>query len=172
MQKRSERHSRQKRPFHKKIVIAVIIAITIPLSSLTVLVADADENITSILKDWFTKQETDAIEEIDNSISKVQDEQVKRLKSTIKDMLDEQKEEMNTIVDTEKQKRTESLEAYTDELIAEFKEEYPDTIELPTSELDNTIETAKKQMEKTIEEAVASESDIEESDDKGKEMND
>lgn len=167
MQKRSDRHRLKKTPFHRRLVLIIVFCFTASLGSMTVLAADSEGNISSVLKDWFTKQETEAIDDIDTSVTKVQDEQTERLKKKLHDMLEEEKEDVDALIESEKQERTDALEDYADELIADFKEEHSEADnfdDLPTSELDGIIDTAEEEMDEAVQESDVKETSDEASD--------
>lgn len=134
-----------------KMTIATILLLTITLGSFSALAADG--KISSILNDWFSKQETEAIDEMDASISKVQKEQTERLKTTLQEVLDQQKQELAHFLNAEKQNRAEALVAYADELIEEFKLEQSKEQELDVTELDAIMKDAVEKMDAAVENA-------------------
>jgi len=149
MRKKQHANSHTKRFTFIKIAIAATLFLLFTLGSFSVLAAEG--NIASILSDWFSKKEKEAITEIDETITKTQEEQTERLKKTLQEILAEQQEELTQFLDSEKEKRAEALEAYADELIEEFKSEHSADGTPYVEEMNEIMENAMEQMDTVVE---------------------
>ncbi|WP_337017651.1 hypothetical protein [Oceanobacillus massiliensis] len=140
---RKEKHKRiggRSRSISLKIMIGSILSFIVISGSIGV--AFADQDLESVLLNWFNKKEASAISEIDLAVEKEKAAQMKRLKSAMQEEIKKSEIELDNFKETEKQKITASLKQYADQLINGM-------------EIDNTEEKSelKSQLESILSEA-------------------
>ncbi|HLR52105.1 MAG TPA: hypothetical protein VK072_04440 [Candidatus Avamphibacillus sp.] len=130
MKSRRERHKRKKLPF-KKILIGAVLLIGVVGSSVTITFADQD--IESLLTNWFDNTKDEALQDLEEAVSKEQKEQTKRLKEELQSEVEAAEKQLNQFTEEQKEKILKELQRYTDQLI--------DSIEITNEEKEKEIET-------------------------------
>jgi len=129
MKSRRETHKRKKLPF-KKILIGAVLLIGMIGSSVTITFADQD--IESLLTNWFDNSKGVALQELEKAVSNEQKEQTERLKEELQSEVEEAEKELNHFTKEQKEKVLKELQQYTDQLI--------DSIEINNEEKEREIE--------------------------------
>src|SRR5699024_2785507 len=130
MKSRRETHKRKKLPF-KKILIGAVLLIGVVGSSVTITFADQD--IESLLTNWFDNTKDEALQDLEEAVSKEQKEQTKRLKEELQSEVEAAEKQLNQFTEEQKEKILKELQRYTDQLI--------DSIEITNEEKEKEIET-------------------------------
>lgn len=80
-------------------------------------VAFADQDIETMLINWFNKQKNNSIELIEAAIMSEKETQMHRLKKELQVEIDNAEQQLNEFTEEEKEKRVNGLRIYTDELV-------------------------------------------------------
>lgn len=114
MKSRRETHKRKKLPF-KKILIGTVLLIALIGSSVSVVFADQD--IESLLSNWFHENQVEAVDELEKSVKKEKDVQTKRLKEELQSEVEKAEEELVQFTEHQKDKVSSELKKHVDNLI-------------------------------------------------------
>ena len=145
MLSRSERYKLQKKKRRLfQVFGALIISVTI---SSGVTTANADQDISSLLTNWFNGKQTQSIQEIDKAITAEKELLKVELKEALKAEMKGAKAELDNFTAAEKNDRIASLNKYADELIAKINIDNTKEKEKVTDELNKIIEQAIKKMD-------------------------
>ena len=114
MKSRRETHKRKKLPF-KKILIGTVLLIALIGSSVSVVFADQD--IESLLSNWFHENQVEAVDELEKSVKKEKDVQTKRLKEELQSEVEKAEDELAQFTEHQKDKVSSELKKHVDNLI-------------------------------------------------------
>ena len=138
MLSRSERYKKQKkRRRFLQVFGALIISVSIGSGVTTV---NADQDISSLLTNWFNGKQTESIQEIDNAITAEKELLKVELKEALKAEMQSAEHELDTFTVDEKNARIASLNKYAEELIAKINIDNTKEKEKVTDELNKIIE--------------------------------
>lgn len=145
MLSRSERYKKQKKKRRLlQIFGALILSVTISSGVTTV---NADQDVSSLLTNWFNGKQRQSIQEIDIAIT-VEKEKLKlELKEALRAEMQGAEDELNNFTEAEKKERIASLNKYADELAAKINIDNTKEREKVTKELNKIIEQAIKKMD-------------------------
>lgn len=107
----------------------------------------ADEEIRSLLFDWFERKEDESIEAIETTILKEQEKQMNRIKNELQKTIAEAEERIDIFTENEKKRRILQLEQHANDILktikiedaaieAEVNEQLMEIIERAISEMD------------------------------------
>ena len=145
MLSRSERYKKQKK---KRRLIQVFGALIISVSISTgVTTANADQDISSLLTNWFHGKQTESIQEIDKAITAEKELLKVELKQALKKEMQAAEDELDNFTEAEKNARIASLNKYAEELIAKINIDNTKEKEKVTDELNKIIAHAIKKMD-------------------------
>ncbi|GEN29934.1 hypothetical protein HNQ35_000365 [Cerasibacillus quisquiliarum] len=107
----------------------------------------ADEEIRSLLFDWFERKEDESIEAIETTILKEQEKQMNRIKNELQKTIAEAEERIDIFTENEKKRRIIQLEQHANDILktikiedaaieAEVNEQLMEIIERAISEMD------------------------------------
>lgn len=107
----------------------------------------ADENIRSLLFDWFERKEEESVKTLETSISAEQEKQINRLKDELQKTIAEAEERIDTFTENEKQIRVAELEQHANDILEtltidevakeeEVKEQLMEIVDQAISEMD------------------------------------
>ena len=145
MLSRSERYKKQKK---KRRLLQVFGALIISVSISTgVTTANADQDISSLLTNWFNGKQTESIQEIDKAITAEKEILKVELKEALKAEMQGAEAELDNFTETEKNDRIASLNKYAEELISKINIDNSAEKENVTKELNAIIAEAIKKMD-------------------------
>jgi hypothetical protein len=145
MLSRSERYRKQKKRRRLiQVFGALIISVSIGSGVTTV---NADQDISSLLTNWFNGKQSESIQEIDTAITTEKEVLKLELKAALKAEMQGAEHELDTFTDAEKNARIASLNKYAEELIAKINIDNSAEKEKVTNELNAIIEKAIKKMD-------------------------
>ncbi|CEG28694.1 hypothetical protein [Bacillus sp. B-jedd] len=130
-----------------KFLIGVLLLSCIIISNIGV--AYADQDIHSLLANWFNKNGQESISEIEKAIEEEKVKQRIRLKEELQLELKNSAQLLKQYTEDEKNKRIIALQQYADQLIKEMKLENNQAEKQRISaEMDNEVQKAIKELEK------------------------
>ncbi len=145
MLSRSERYKKQKKRRRLiQVFGALIISVSIGSGVTTV---NADQDISSLLTNWFNGKQSESIHEIDTAITAEKELLKLELKAALKAEMQDAEQELDTFTDAEKNARIASLNKYAEELIAKINIDNSAEKEKVTNELNAIIAKAIKNMD-------------------------
>ena len=145
MLSRSERYKKQKKRRRLiQVFGALIISVSIGSGVTTV---NADQDISSLLTNWFNGKQSASIQEIDTAITAEKELLKLELKEALKAEMQDAEYELDTFTDAEKNARIASLNKYAEELIAKINIDNSAEKEKVTNELNAIIAKAIKNMD-------------------------
>lgn len=106
----------------------------------------ADQDIHSLLTNWFNKEKDDSITELEKAISVEQDVQTERLKETLQKEITEAQAQLHTFTENEIDKRVHQLQSHADELIKSVSIDNADEKNRVTQELEAILQEAQQKM--------------------------
>ncbi|MUV37049.1 hypothetical protein JNUCC1_00855 [Lentibacillus sp. JNUCC-1] len=146
MRSRKEIHKRK--PFAKRLRLLVgAIVLTVFIGG-SINVAFADQDLSSILLNWFDRNQTESITEIDRAITEEQAKQTERLKKELRAEIEHAKEQLNTFTAAERKKSIDELQTYADALIENIDVNYDDEKASVMAKYQSILQDAKDQMSK------------------------
>ncbi|WP_010648063.1 hypothetical protein [Oceanobacillus massiliensis] len=158
---RKEKHKRiggRSRSISLKIMMGSILSVIVISGSIGIVFADQD--LESVLLNWFNNKEASAISDIDLAVEKEKAEQMKRLKSAMQEEIKKSEIEMDNFKDKEKQKITASLKQYADQLISGMEIDNTEEKSQLKSQLESILSDAETKMQQVyIPDADASQED-------------
>lgn len=80
----------------------------------------ADENIRSLLFDWFERKEIESVEALEITITSEREKQINRLKDELQKTITEAEERINSFTENEKQIRISELEQHANDILETF----------------------------------------------------
>ena len=145
MLSRSERYKKQKKRRRLiQVFGALIISVSIGSGVTTV---NADQDISSLLTNWFNGKQSASIQEIDKAITAEKELLKLELKEALKAEMQAAEHELDTFTVAEKNARIASLNKYAEELIAKINIDNSAEKEKVTNELNAIIAKAIKNMD-------------------------
>ena len=145
MLSRSERYKKQKKRRRLiQVFGALIISVSIGSGVTTV---NADQDISSLLTNWFNGKQSESIQEIDTAITAEKELLKLELKEALKAEMQDAEYELDTFTDAEKNARIASLNKYAEELIAKINIDNSAEKEKVTNKLNAIIAKAIKNMD-------------------------
>lgn len=138
---------KKKNHFSLKLLIGVL------LVSLTIVgnigVAFADQDINSLLTNWFNKKGQESISTIENAIATEKEQQKIRLKEELQSELKNSAQLLEQYTEEERQKRILDLQQYADKLIEDMKlENNQAEKQRIAADMDKEIQKAIKELKK------------------------
>lgn len=143
MKSRRETHKRKGFPL-KKLLIGTVLLIGIIGSSVSIVFAEQD--IESLLVNWFDKNKEEALVELEESVQKEQEEQTKRLKEELQSEVEAAEEELKQYTEEKKEKISNELKQHTDDLIHSINISNEDKEKEIEAKFYKIFEEAKEQM--------------------------
>lgn len=144
MMSKSEIHRKTYRKKRKWLLGAVVLIVFFG-GSLNVVFAD--ENIQSVLTNWFDQKKTASISEIEEAIDAEQQKQTVRLQEALRPEIEKLNEQLNAFTDQEKEKSIQVIQGHADQLIANIDLNGAEEKEKVVAELKQIIQEAKAKME-------------------------
>jgi len=145
MLSRSERYKKQKKRRRLiQVFGALILSVSIGSGVTTV---NADQDISSLLTNWFNGKQSASIQEIDKAITAEKELLKLELKEALKAEMQAAKVELDNFTETEKKARIDSLNKYVAELIAKINIDNSGEKEKVTNELNAIIAKAIENMD-------------------------
>lgn len=115
-------------------------------------VAFADQDIETMLINWFNKQKNNSIELIEAAIMSEKETQMQRLKKELQVEIKSAEQQLNYFTEEEKEKRVNALRVHTDELIKNLEisnsEEEAKVINALNKITDKAVEDLEKEVAK------------------------
>lgn len=124
--------------------IGFLLLVVIIGSSINVVFADQD--IQSLLTNWFNKEKDQSITELDKAISTEQGIQTKRLKESLQSEIRGAEAELHTFTENEIDKRISQLQSHADELINSVSIDNSDEKNRVTRELEAILKDAQRRL--------------------------
>ncbi len=138
---------KKKNHFSLKLLIGVLLLSGTIISNIGV--AFADQDINSLLTNWFTKKGQESIRSIESAIATEEVQQKIRLKEELQSELANSAQLLEQYTEEEKQKRIFALKQYADKLIEDMKLENNQAEKRRiAAEMDKEIQKAIKELEK------------------------
>ncbi|SHG16642.1 hypothetical protein [Ornithinibacillus halophilus] len=119
MKSRKETHKKNHFSTKLKVLITSILFIITVLSSFGM--AFANEDIQSLLTNWFTDQREVAIESIESAIMTEKDQQKVALQSYIKEAIQSSEKEIKQFTEEEKKRRVQEIKSHAQTLMNNFE---------------------------------------------------
>lgn len=141
---RKKTHKKKGRFKINKMFIGFLLLVVIIGSSINVVFADQD--IQSLLTNWFNKEKDQSITELDKAISTEQGIQTKRLKETLQSEIRDAEAELHTFTDKEIDKRISQLQSHADQLINSVSIDNSDEKNRVTRELEAILKDGQRRM--------------------------
>ncbi|SET17494.1 hypothetical protein SAMN05421676_103128 [Salinibacillus kushneri] len=147
---------RRKRKNRKRLLGAFLLIVFFSSSMNMVF---ADQNIQSLLTNWFDQKKTAAIDEIEEAVDAEQQEQTQRLQKELQSEIEQLDKKLNDFTNQEKEKRVQAIQEHADELIANMNLDETEKREFVRAELKQIVQEAKNKMDnvrtelKAVEEA-------------------
>ncbi|WP_040207389.1 hypothetical protein [Neobacillus jeddahensis] len=143
----------RKEKFKKKHHFSLKFLIGVLLLSGTIVgnigVAFADQDIPSLLSNWFTNKGNESIRSIENAIMTEKEQQKARLKEELQSELDQSAQQLEQYTEVEKQKRITALQEYANQLIEDMKlDNNAEEKQIISAEMDKEIQKTIKELEK------------------------
>lgn len=105
----------------KHIQLFVMTVFTLVLIGGGIHVVFADEEIRSLLFDWFERKEDESIEAIETTITKEQEKQMNRIKNELQKTIAEVEERIDMFTENEKKRRILQLEQHANDILKTIK---------------------------------------------------
>ncbi|ETI70125.1 hypothetical protein [Neobacillus vireti] len=138
---------KKKNHFRLKLLIGVLLLSGTIVGNIGV--AFADQDINSLLTNWFTKKGQESISAIENAIATEKEQQKIRLKEELQSELKNSAQLLEKYTKEEKQKRILALQQYADKLIEDMKlENNQAEKQRIAADMDKEIQKAIKELEK------------------------
>lgn len=145
MLSRSERYKKQKK---RRRLIQVFGALIISVSISTgVTTANADQDISSLLSNWFNLKQDESTKEIGNAITIEKNRLKVKLEEDLRLEIKSAKAELDLFTEAEKKERIASLNKYAEELAAKINIDNTEEKEKVTKEFNKIIKQAIKKMD-------------------------
>lgn len=122
------------------------LAISVSIST-GVTTANADQDISTLLTNWFNGKQSESIEEIDKAITAEKDRLKLELKEALKAEMQGAEAELDKFTEAEKNERITALNKYAEELTAKINIDNTEEKEKLTNDLNKIIEQAIKKMD-------------------------
>jgi hypothetical protein len=119
MKSRIEKFKKNKTSKRAKFLVGTLFLSIGVCSSISV--AFANQDIESLLVNWFAKQKTESVETIEKSIMSEKEVQMQRLKEELQIEIRDAKQQLDQFTEEEKEKRIIALKTHTDDLIKNIK---------------------------------------------------
>ncbi|MCM3744058.1 hypothetical protein M3193_07870 [Sporosarcina luteola] len=151
MNKKEARKRRRKKKSlmgKAKFLIGAVLLIGIIGSSVSITFANQD--IQSLLTNWFNTQRGHAITEIKEAIDTEREIQTERLKEELQAEIQSANERLQSITTEEKEKRTSELRRYTDELINNLEINSSEEEGILRNELEGIFQAAIVEMDRVV----------------------
>lgn len=135
-----------KKQFRIKLLIGVLL-----LSSTiggNIGMAFADQDIQSLLSNWFNQKGQESIQTIEDAIMTEKEQQKVRLKEELQSELKNSAQLMDQFTEEEKQKRIQALQEYADQLIKNMKLDNNKEKQKISDEMDKIIQKAINELDK------------------------
>lgn len=132
-----------------KIIVSCLLFIGIIGSS--VVFVFADEDISSLLTNWFQQKTSSIISDLDEEIEQEQKSQALRIEEELTELVKDAEDDLIQFTEKEKQKRIKQLKEYADEIIQSFEVDPRDDMDEMITEFDAILEKAKEEMEEFAE---------------------
>ncbi|HEY4602056.1 MAG TPA: hypothetical protein VIG73_12375 [Cerasibacillus sp.] len=104
----------------KQIRLFLITVFMLVLIGSSMHVVFADENIRSLLFDWFERKEIESVEALEITITSEREKQINRLKDELQKTITEAEERINSFTENEKQIRISELEQHANDILETF----------------------------------------------------
>ncbi|EKN64746.1 hypothetical protein BABA_22698 [Neobacillus bataviensis LMG 21833] len=138
---------KKKNRFSLKLLIGVLLLSGAVVGNIGI--AYADQDINSLLSNWFDKKGQESISSIENAIIAEKERQKTRLKEELQSELTNSAQLLAHYTEKEKQKRILDLQQYADKLIEDMKlENNQAEKQRITADMDKEIQKAIKELEK------------------------
>lgn len=145
---RKRRRKKKSRLEMVRLLIGAVLLIGIIGSSVSITFANQD--IQSLLTNWFDTQRGHAIDEIKGAIDTEREIQTERLKEELQLEIQSADKQLQTFTAEEKEKRISELRRYTDELINSFEIDNSESESVVKSELESIFQAAVNEMEQIM----------------------
>jgi hypothetical protein len=113
----------------------------------------ADQDIQSMLKNWFDNQRTASIDQIETAVMTEKETQLQRLKEELQLEIANAEKQLSEFTETEKDKRVKAIQDYADKLIQNIAIDNIGEQTKVTNELDNILSDAISKMDNVSKEA-------------------
>ncbi|WP_100011614.1 hypothetical protein [Lentibacillus sediminis] len=141
---RNEMHRKTHRKKRKWLLGAAVLIVFFG-SSLNVVFAD--QNIQSLLTNWFDQKKTESIGEIEEAVDAEQQKQTQRLQEALRPEIEKLNEQLNAFTDQEKAKSIQAIQGHADQLIANIELDGTEEKENVAAEFKQIIQEAKDKMD-------------------------
>ncbi|WP_042462232.1 hypothetical protein [Neobacillus dielmonensis] len=133
--------------FSLKLLIGVLLLSAVMVGHIGV--AFADQDINSLLTNWFNKKGQDSVSSIEKAIAAEEEQQKLRLKEELQTELADSAQLLDQYTQEEKQRRILELQQYADKLIEDMKLENNQAEKARiAAEMDKEVQKAIKAMDK------------------------
>ncbi|TFJ94424.1 stage III sporulation protein AF [Lentibacillus salicampi] len=109
-------------------------------------IVSAEQDIGSILSNWFDKKSEESISEIDEAISKERKAQTERLKKELNTNIENANKQLEIYAEAEAEKAVSELEQYADSLLADLNGDHTSAENEVAAELAGIVQDAKNRM--------------------------
>jgi hypothetical protein len=135
-----------KKHFRIKLLIGVLLLSSTIVGNIGI--AFADQDIHSLLSNWFNQKGQESIRTIETAIMTEKEQQKVRLKEELQSELTNSAQLMDQFTEEEKQKRIQALQKYADQLIENMKLDNDKEKQRIVAEMDQVIQKAIKELDK------------------------
>ncbi|MEH7439307.1 hypothetical protein V7182_17680 [Neobacillus drentensis] len=135
-----------KKHFRIKLLIGVLLLSSTIVGNIGI--AFADQDIHSLLSNWFNQKGQESIRTIETAIMTEKEQQKVRLKEELQSELTNSAQLMDQFTEEEKQKRIQALQEYADQLIENMKLDNDKEKQRIVAEMDQVIQKAIKELDK------------------------
>lgn len=129
-----------------KLSIGVLFLTAVVLGNIGV--AFADQDISSLLTNWFSKKGTESVSTIEKAIMTEKEQQKQRLKEELQLEIDKSSKQLQQFTEDEKEKRIQGLRDYADQLAANINVDNSKEKQKVIDEMDSIIQKAINELDK------------------------
>ncbi|MGE8203440.1 hypothetical protein ACQKP0_02670 [Heyndrickxia sp. NPDC080065] len=146
---RKEKLGQNQRKHRKAKLLFGVLFLSLTIGS-SIGVVFADQDIPTLLNNWFNKKGTESISVIEQAISTEKETQKERLKEELQKELKRSQKELEKFTDQEKKDRIKELREYTNQLIANLHIDNQKEEKSIKEQLKSIMNAAISEMEKVI----------------------
>jgi hypothetical protein len=143
---RKKKFRRKKYINRIKTAIAIVFAVSVIGTSMSVTFADQD--VTAKLTSWFEKKKNESLSQIEQAIMDERESQKERLRIELTKVINQADSELDQYTEKEKEKRVQAIRNHADSLINDLTIDNSKNREKITNELNIIIENAIEEMNK------------------------
>lgn len=141
---RKEKYKKKNLSKRLKLLIGTLFLGIVIGSSLNI--AFANQDIQSMLTNWFDNQKTNSIELIESAVTTEKEKQLQRVKKQVEKEVSNAERELKQFTNKEKKQRVKTIKKYANELIKGMETDTSEDQTEITNELDSIVEKAINQM--------------------------